>query len=614
MTPSNKERERIVCRRRAFQIKPAQALFPLLDIQEPNLYRNLFPYDEVCRVEFDNKFILVDPPEEIFITDTTFRDGQQARPPYTVDQILDLYDLLNKLSGPNGVIRQCEFFLYSDKDKKAVEKCLERNYRYPKVTGWIRAVKDDFKLVKAMDLRETGILTSVSDYHIFLKLKKNRRMVMREYLDIVTAALEQEIVPRCHFEDVTRADIYGFCVPFAQDLMRLSEESRIPVKIRLCDTLGVGVPYCGSTLPRSVPKIIRAMVDDAGVPSECLEWHGHNDLHKGFINAATAWLYGCSAANGTLLGFGERTGNTPIEGLLIEYIGLVGSANGVDTTVITEIRNYFERVIGTDIPRNMPLVGAHFNSTSAGIHADGLLKNEEIYNLFDTDKILNRPTAIAINDKSGIAGIARWINSHLALTGKDRIEKTHPSLPKINRWVARQYEQGRTTTISDRELEKVTRRYLPEIFVSEFDMLKSRAHDMAAELIAEVIEDAAIKSMEPGPIETVLAALVDGYPFIQFAYVVGMEGVQITRSICQIVDQAKYDHVGVGQRYADRQWFIDPLKDGKIHVSDFYTSRITNALCITVSGPIRNDAGEVHGILGFDLRIEELMKSDTGDL
>ena len=64
--------------------------FPLLDIPGAEPLPEFFPYDEVCRVEFDNKFVFIDPPEEIFITDTTFRDGQQARPPYTVEQIVDL--------------------------------------------------------------------------------------------------------------------------------------------------------------------------------------------------------------------------------------------------------------------------------------------------------------------------------------------------------------------------------------------------------------------------------------------------------------------------------------------------------------------------------------------
>jgi citrate (Re)-synthase len=600
----------ITRKKRTFQGKRAIESFPLLDIQEPNLYRNVFPYDEVCQIEFDNKFVFTDPPDEIFITDTTFRDGQQARPPYTVEQIVDLYEMLHKLGGANGVVRQSEFFLYSEKDKEAVRKCQERNYRYPEITGWIRAVKEDFKLVKEMGLKETGILTSVSDYHIFLKLKKNRRVVMREYLSIVSAALDLGITPRCHFEDVTRADIYGFCVPFAQDIMRLSEEVKLPVKIRLCDTLGYGVPYPSAALPRCVPKIIRAMIDDAGVPSEYLEWHGHNDFYKGFINATTAWLYGCSAANGTLLGFGERTGNPPIEGLIIEYISLMGYSNGIDTPMITEIRNYLERVVGVPIPSNMPFVGSNFNSTSAGIHADGILKNEEIYNIFNTSKILNRPISISVNDKSGLAGIGQWINSHFALTGKDRVEKTHPGVAKINRWVTRQYEEGRTTSISDQEMEKVTRKYLPEIFVSEFDILKARAREMAYHIIERVIEEPGMRSMNPSQMEPILQSLVDEYPYLQYIYVVNIHGVKITRTICQPVDQAKFANVSPGEDYSDRPWFIDPLRDGKIHVTDLYSSKHTGALCITLSGPIRNETGEITGILGLDIRFEDLTKSE----
>jgi len=600
----------IARKKRAFQRKSDVGQFPLMDIQTPNLYRHIFPYDEVCRVEFDNQFIFIDPPEEIFITDTTFRDGQQARPPYTVEQIVDLFDMMHKLGGPNGVIRQCEFFLYSEKDKEAVMKCMDRNYRYPEITGWIRATKEDFKLVKEMGLKETGILTSVSDYHIFLKLKKNRRVVLREYLSIATAAMDLGITPRCHFEDVTRADIYGFCVPFAQDLMRLSEESGIPVKIRLCDTMGYGVTYPGAALPRCVPKIIRAMIDDAGVPSERLEWHGHNDFYKGLINATTAWLYGCSGANGTLLGFGERTGNAPIEALLMDYISLMGHNNGIDTTMITEMRNYCERNIGIHIPPSAPFVGANFNATSAGIHADGILKNEEIYNIFNTAKILNRPISISVNDKSGLAGIAQWINSHFALTGKDKVEKTHPGVARINRWVSRQYEEGRTTSISDQEMEKVARKYLPEMFVSEFDILKGRAHAMAAHLIERVIEEPAMKSMEAAQIEPLLQSLVVDNPFIQFAYVVDMRGTKITRNICQTVDQAKYESVGAGENYSNRSWFIEPVKDGKIHVTDLYSSKITGALCITVSGTIRNQIGEIIGILGLDIRFEDLTRSE----
>lgn len=584
--------------------------FPLIEVEEPELFREIFPYTEVCRIRFDNKIELIDPPQEIYITDTTFRDGQQSRPPFTVKQIVDLYEFLHRLGGPNGVIRQTEFFLYTEKDREAVEKCLEKNFKYPEITGWIRANRDDFKLVKEMGLKETGILTSVSDYHIFMKLKKKRSEAFEEYLKIVEEALSEGIIPRCHFEDVTRADIYGFCVPFAQRLMELSEEANIPVKIRLCDTLGLGVTYPGAALPRSIGKIVRAMIDDAGVPSEYLEWHGHNDFHKVLINSASAWLYGCAYVNGTLLGIGERTGNAPIEGLIMEYIGLLGHDNGVDTTVITEIRNYFEREIGYHVPRNQPFVGADFNTTSAGIHIDGLMKDKEVYTAFDTEKILNRPITVNITDKSGLAGIAHWINTHFALTGKDRIDKDHPGVAKINKWVLKQYEQGRITAISDHELEHLVRRYIPEVFVSEFELFKRRAYDMAAHLIEKYIDHPEIRSMVPERIEEVLKEVVYEYPYIQFAYVVNNEGIKITKNITQAVDRAKYYKIGLHDDFSDRDWFINPMKTGKVYVTGLYSSRITGALCITVSGPIRDESGEIAGVLGFDIKFEDLTKAE----
>jgi isopropylmalate/homocitrate/citramalate synthase len=584
--------------------------FPLVDVEKPELFRSVFPYSEMVRVSFDHKIESIDPPEEIFITDTTFRDGQQSRPPFSVQQVEDIFNFLHRLSGPNGVIRQTEFFLYTEKDKEAVARCLEKGYRYPEITGWIRANKDDLQLVRDFGLKETGMLTSISDYHIFYKMKKTRSQVFKEYLKIVEAALESGIVPRCHFEDITRADIHGFCVPFAQALMSLSENARIPVKIRLCDTLGLGITYPGTALPRSIGKIIRAMIDDAGVPSEFLEWHGHNDFYRGVVNAVSAWLYGCTFANGTILGIGERTGNSPIEGLIIEYISLIGDENGVDTKAITDARNYFEKEVGMHIPRNQPFVGSDFNATSAGVHIDGLTKNEEVYTAFDTKRILNRPIAVNITDKSGLAGIAHWINSHFALVGHDAIDKGHPGVAKINKRILKVYEEGRVTAISDEEMEHLVRRYIPAIFPSEFDMLKKRAYDMAAHLIERYIEEDEIKSMVPERQEEVLKGLVGDYPYIQFAYVVNAEGVKITRNITQAVDRAKYAKIDLHEDFSDRDWFIEPMKTGKISVTGVYSSKITGALCITVSGPVHDDTGDIAAVLGLDIKFEDLTKAE----
>jgi citrate (Re)-synthase len=437
--------------------------YELQDVSEPNLLREIFPYDAVPKVVFDGVTEELDPAPELYITDTTFRDGQQARPPYTVRQIVDLYTLLHRLGGPKGIIRQAEFFLYAEADREAVRRCLALGYRFPEVTGWIRAVKSDFTLVKEMGLKETGILTSCSDYHIFLKLKRTRRQAFEEYLGVVKDALAAGIHIRCHLEDATRADFYGFVVPFVSELMRLREESGIPIKIRVCDTMGFGVPFPGAALPRSVPKLIQGLRRECGVPPECLEWHGHNDFHKVLVNASTAWLHGCMYANGTLLGYGERTGNPPLEGLVMEYVSLTGETNGMDTTVISEIAQYFEHEIKYQIPPNYPFVGRDFNVTRAGIHADGLLKDEEIYNIFDTTKILGRPPRVAVDKTSGMAGVSWWINTCFNLPPAQRVDKKAESVRKITEWVDAQYNQGRTTSISDEELLFQVRRYLPTL-------------------------------------------------------------------------------------------------------------------------------------------------------
>ena len=361
-------------------------------------------------------------PEEIRITDTSFRDGQQSVEPYTVEQIVALYKLLSKLGGPYGIISQTEFFIYSKKDREAVEKCQALGLKFPEITTWIRASKEDFKLVKDLGIRETGILVSCSDYHIFKKMKMTRSECLKHYLEVVSLAFEAGLVPRCHFEDITRADFYGFVVPFVNELTEMSRQAGIPVKIRACDTMGYGVPYPGAALPRSVAGIVYGLRHYADVPSDMLEWHGHNDFYKAVVNASTAWMYGAGAVNCSLLGIGERTGNVPLEAMVFEYASLRGSFDGMDPTVITEIADYFRNEIGYNIPEMTPFVGRNFNTTRAGIHADGLLKDEEIYNIFNTKKLLNRPAGVAVSKTSGLAGIAYWINENYGLEGVDALD------------------------------------------------------------------------------------------------------------------------------------------------------------------------------------------------
>ena len=438
--------------------------YSLQNISEPHLYREFFPYDEVPKISFNFRQNPICMPEHIWITDTTFRDGQQSRVPYTKKQMVDLFKMLSELSGPNGIIRQTEFFVYDKKDKEALLECMDLGLQFPEITTWIRANRQDFKMVKDLGIKETGILMSCSDYHIFKKRKLTRKQAMDEYLATVDDAFSAGIIPRCHLEDITRADFYGFVVPFVNALMEKSKQAGIPVKIRACDTMGYGVPYTGVALPRSVPGIIYGLRNYSDVTSEQLEWHGHNDFYKAVANASCAWLYGASAVNCSLLGIGERTGNIPLEAMVFEYASLRGTLDGMEPTVITDIARYYQKEIGYKIPEMTPFVGRNFNVTRAGIHADGLMKDEEIYNIFDTARLLGRAPEVAVSNTSGLAGIVYWINNYYGLSSRDKVSKEDDIVVQFKEWVDEQYNEGRQTALSDEELDAKLQEIAPGRF------------------------------------------------------------------------------------------------------------------------------------------------------
>jgi isopropylmalate/homocitrate/citramalate synthase len=587
------------------------AVMTIKEYSAPELFRDMFPYTKVSRVAFDGIYVEPRPASPMFITDTTFRDGQQARPPYTLAQIVRIYELLHELGGRSGLIQASEFFMYSDRDRKAIEACRDMDFAFPKVTGWIRAVTEDLRLARDMEFSEVGMLTSVSDYHIFLKLGWDRRKAFDHYIAMATQAMEWGIAPRCHFEDVTRADVQGFCLPLAARLMELSKDSGIPVKIRLCDTMGYGVPYPGASLPRSVPRLVRAFADEAGVPGECLEWHGHNDLHKVLINGTTAWLYGCGGVNCTLMGFGERTGNSPLEAMVIEYISLTGDDGAANPKLISTIARYFETELDYHIPDNYPLAGRDFNATSAGVHVDGLAKNEEIYNIFDTSAILGRDVPILITDKSGRAGVAYWLNQHLNLEAEKKVGKTHPAVGLIYNRIMASYERGRTTSYSNKEMIVLAKRYMPDMFPSELRRLHAVAGKLAKNIMLRLASKCEVQGEGTEHYPWMSGFLADN-PFIQYVYVTNTKARLLGMAISNEAYRESYSRLPLGFDFSNREWFINPMRDGGLHISNIYQSQMTGKLVLTVSTAITDSNDEITGILGADIELEELLLRADG--
>jgi hypothetical protein len=348
---------------------------------------------------------------------------------------------------------------------------------------------------------------------------------------------------------------------------------------------------------------------EAGVPSAQLEWHGHNDFHKVHVNAVTGWLYGISSLNASLLGFGERTGNPPLEGAIIEYIGLKGDRDGIDTTVITEIADFFRDDIKADVPTNYPFVGSEFNTTRAGIHADGVLKNQEIYNIFDTEALLNRPLKVTVTDKSGMAGIAHWLNEYardlLARDQREPISKRHPGVRRIYDWVMEQYGQGRTTGMSHDEMIAQARRHLPSLFESDFQKVTDAARTKGQTIAKRVSESKDVLSLDAARIEEFLKTLVRDEPCIQLVAITNTEGRQICHVHTQRGEKGLFRPL-FNENFTDHDWFREVLETGTPYYSDLYFSRFTNKLIMTFAEPIRNAKGEIVAVLDIDFKFNEL--------
>ncbi len=402
----------------------------------PNRHRGVYPEGEAPRLAAGPAGV------RLRITDTTFRDGQQAGEPFTLAAALGLHRVLAALDAGSGRIAQTELFLYADRDRALLEAIRETGARFPEPTAWIRADARDLHLVQAAGVAETGILCSASDHHIYGKLGWTRQEAFDRYIDLVRAVIDAGIRPRVHLEDVTRADLDGFVLPLACALAELGRQRGVPVKLRLCDTLGLGLPWREAALPRSVPRLVEALIASAGIAPDDLEWHGHDDLGKVHANATAAWLAGCAAVNATLGGIGERTGNEPIELAALELAG-IDPGCGLDLSALGELPQALAAA-GAPVAARRPVIGADAFLTRAGVHIDGLLKDPEIYLPFDP-ALVGRAADVALNDRSGAAGVA-WV------LGRD---KRDPVVAAVAERIAEEYAGGRTTDVTPAEVREL---------------------------------------------------------------------------------------------------------------------------------------------------------------
>ncbi len=434
------------------------------------LFRDVFPYVEPPRILVSGGSRWFEP-DRIVVTDTTLRDGQQGWRPFSVEEGLRIYEALVELGG-DGSIYSAEFFLYTGRDRELVRRVLELGYEYPRPIGWVRATVSDIRLVAEAGLEETTVLTSISDYHIYYKFGVTRDRAFEKYLEAIEEAMKRGIVVRCTLEDATRASLEKNILPFVERVARLSERYGVEFRVKVADTLGLGLPFREVPPPRGVPRLVEAL-REAGLRAEQIEFHGHNDLGLVVANHLAAWLSGAGMSNCTLLGIGERAGNCPLEVMLLHYAGLTGRRPRLEA--LPRIVEMLESM-GLRVPEWQPLVGGNAFRTKAGVHIDGLLKNPEVYLPFDPG-IVGRDYDVAVTAYGGRAAVLLWLRRRLPPGAATGLDKSDPRVEALYRDVVKLFEEtGRHTPLSDEEMEELAAKYFPGLLGSASEAGEEPGH------------------------------------------------------------------------------------------------------------------------------------------
>ena len=401
--------------------------------------------------------------QEVKISDSTIRDGSQMPGlVMTKKHRLKIYEYLHDLG-----IEKLECFLFNQRDKDVARSILDKGYEFPEVTGWARAKKEDIDLVLKMDgIKETGILMSVSDVHIFEKLgMKSREEAEKKYLDALQYAADHGLTTRCHLEDLTRADWPNYINPLVKKIIDIDPNTTI----RICDTLGLGLPFPEARLPFGIPKMVQELKK---LKVRNIETHIHDDYGLGVANSLAGYWYGANWSNLTFLGIGERAGNSELEKIMMFFITRVGGFEKYDPSELTAFARYMEKEVRLHVPRNKAIVGENVFAHESGIHTAGIIKCPFTYEPFPPE-LVGGKRKLMVGDSSGREVIKQKVEeiAQQIMHVKINVEKDDPRINKIYADIHKQYDGGRRSAISGDELKTYVEKYF--IFEPVLDEVKT---------------------------------------------------------------------------------------------------------------------------------------------